>query len=236
MRAVSRVAVNLRGVDRDAVRRGDALLSPKAWRTTSLVDVRVATADLPRQLVLHVGTSAVAVRVRRLADGLARLTIARPLALAAGDRGVLRDAGGGGAMIGAFVLDTDPPPRRPRPVPEQREDVSLPGVDVLVERLTTAPFAAPEQPELDALGLGRREIAAAVGAGRLLRLPPVVLLLPDAPDRAVQLLRELPQPFTPSDARQVWGTTRRVAIPLLEHLDGRGRTRRLDGVRREVVR
>jgi selenocysteine-specific elongation factor len=111
-----------------------------------------------------------------------------------------------------------------------------PGIDVLVQRLTGSPFAAPEQPELDALGLGRQEISAAVAAGRLLRLPPVVVLLPDAPDRAVRLLQQLPQPFSPSDARQAWGTTRRVAIPLLEHLDGRGRTRRLDGVLREVVR
>ena len=32
------------------------------------------------------------------------------------------------------------------------------------------------------------------------------------------------------------GTTRRVAIPLLEHLDSRGWTRRVDDAHREVVR
>jgi len=46
----------------------------------------------------------------------------------------------------------------------------------------------------------------------------------------------LPQPFTTSQARQALGTTRRVAIPLLELLDGRGWTRRLDGSLREVAR
>ena len=46
----------------------------------------------------------------------------------------------------------------------------------------------------------------------------------------------LPQPFTTSDARQALGTTRRVVIPLLEHLDARGWTRRLDAGHREVVR
>jgi selenocysteine-specific elongation factor len=116
------------------------------------------------------------------------------------------------------------------------EPALSPGVDVLARRLASQPFAAPEQPELDALGLGRREIAAAVAAGRLLRLPPVVVLLPDAPERAVELLTALPQPFTPSAAREAWGTSRRVAIPLLEHLDRRGVTRRLDGSLREVVR
>jgi selenocysteine-specific elongation factor len=110
------------------------------------------------------------------------------------------------------------------------------GVDVLVERLARAPFDAPERPELEALGLGRTELTAAVAAGRLLRLPQVVVLLPDAPDRALQVLHLLPQPFTPSDARQALGTSRRVAIPLLEDLDRRGWTRRVDGALREVVR
>jgi selenocysteine-specific elongation factor len=75
-----------------------------------------------------------------------------------------------------------------------------------------------------------------VAAGRLLKLNPDVLLLPDAPARAMQLLTALPQPFTASAARQALGTSRRVAIPLLEHLDDRGWTRRVDGSLREVVR
>ena len=34
----------------------------------------------------------------------------------------------------------------------------------------------------------------------------------------MRVLAALPQPFTTSEARQALGTTRRVAIPLLEHL------------------
>ncbi|MBR7503197.1 SelB C-terminal domain-containing protein, partial [Mycobacterium tuberculosis] len=49
-------------------------------------------------------------------------------------------------------------------------------------------------------------------------------------------LAGLDQPFTTSQARRALGTTRRVVIPLLEHLDSRGWTRRLDGSHREVVR
>ena len=52
----------------------------------------------------------------------------------------------------------------------------------------------------------------------------------------LRVLAGLPQPFTLSQARQALGTTRRVAVPLLEHLDGKGWTRRVDGQRREVVR
>jgi hypothetical protein len=43
-------------------------------------------------------------------------------------------------------------------------------------------------------------------------------------------------PSRPARRARRSGTTRRVAIPLLEHLDGRGWTRRLDGSLREVVR
>jgi selenocysteine-specific elongation factor len=63
-----------------------------------------------------------------------------------------------------------------------------------------------------------------------------VVLLPSAPTFAIQALAQLPQPFTTSQARQALGTSRRVAIPLLEHLDGRGLTRRVDDEHREVVR
>ncbi|WP_374928636.1 SelB C-terminal domain-containing protein [Kytococcus sedentarius] len=98
------------------------------------------------------------------------------------------------------------------------------------------PFAAPEARDLDDLGLGARELAAAARLGRVLRLPGEVVLLPDGPARAMRVLAGLPQPFTTSEARQALGTTRRVAIPLLEHLDSRGWTRRVDAQSREIVR
>jgi selenocysteine-specific elongation factor len=84
------------------------------------------------------------------------------------------------------------------------------------------------------LGLGPRAAAAAERAGLLRRLPGNVLLAPDAPERAARILAGLPQPFTTSDARQALGTTRRVAIPLLEWLDRAGVTRRLADDRRTM--
>jgi selenocysteine-specific elongation factor len=47
-------------------------------------------------------------------------------------------------------------------------------------------------------------------------------------------LRDLPQPFTLSAARQALGTTRRVAVPLLEYLDRIGVTERVDGELRKL--
>ncbi|WEL94265.1 SelB C-terminal domain-containing protein, partial [Tsukamurella tyrosinosolvens] len=103
-------------------------------------------------------------------------------------------------------------------------------------RLAEAPFAAPEADDLAALRLGARELAAAERAGRLLRLADGIVLAPRAPALAMRDLARLPQPFTVSQARQALGTSRRVAVPLLELLDGRGWTRRLDAGRREVAR
>ncbi|KAB1914432.1 selenocysteine-specific translation elongation factor [Micromonospora sp. AMSO31t] len=351
--AVARVAVNLRGLARDRVARGDALLSPGRFRATDLLDVRLAgdpAADLPPTLTLHVGSAAVPARVRPLGPDTVRLRLARPLPLLIGDRALLRDPGRHHVSGGVTVLDVDPPPLRrrgaaaaratvlagldgrPDPAGELRRrrlvragDLTRMGVpagaapvagdwladpdhwrelgrrlaeevaryareqplaagvpvDVLRHRLdlpdralveallrpplrlragrvTAAtgdalpepvaravarvraeygdrPFQAPEAHRLADLGLGPREIGAAVRAGALLKLADNVVLLPGALDDAVRVLAGLPQPFTLSAARQALDTTRRVAVPLLELLDRRGATRRLPDDAREVV-
>jgi len=110
------------------------------------------------------------------------------------------------------------------------------GLRALESRLQERSFDAPERPDLERWGLGPRELAAAERAGRVLRLADDVVLLPVSPALAMRVLETLPQPFTTSAARQALTTTRRVAIPLLEHLDARGWTRRLDAGHREVVR
>lgn len=105
-----------------------------------------------------------------------------------------------------------------------------------VERdLAGAPFAAPTADRLTELGLRRTEVATAARAGRLLHVGEGIVLLPDAADRATEQLRDLPQPFTTSQARQHLGTTRRVALPLLAHLDREGRTVRHPDDRRSLA-
>lgn len=123
--------------------------------------------------------------------------------------------------------------RRRGNAPALRADVAQ-AVSRLVAGLSAEPFAAPEQPRLIALGLGHRELGAAAAARSILLLPGDIALLPSAPMLATERLRGLAQPFTLSDARQALGTTRRVAVPLLEHLDRIGATERVDGDRRRV--
>ncbi|SCL24019.1 selenocysteine-specific elongation factor [Micromonospora pallida] len=352
--AVSRVAVNLRGVARERMARGDALVTPDRFGRTELVDVRISgapVADLPASVMLHVGSAAVPVRVRPLGADTARLRLARPLPLLVGDRAVLRDPGRRLVAGGVTVLDVAPPPLARRgaaaaragvlvaldgradpagevrrrglvragdlarmgvppvtvapvagdwladpehwarlgarlaaevsryaaehplesgvPVEVLRRRLGLPerslvealvraplrvhagrvgagpvsalpervarAVDRLGVELRSRPFRAPEADRLVELGLGPREIGAAVRAGALLRLAGSVVLLPGAVEQAARVLAGLPQPFTLSAARQALDTTRRVAVPLLELLDARGVTRRLPGDTRTVL-
>jgi selenocysteine-specific elongation factor len=109
-------------------------------------------------------------------------------------------------------------------------------VAILESRLRKLPFAAPEAHELVELGLDKRSLAAAERVGRLIRLRDDIVLLPSAPALAMRELAKLPEFFTTSEARVALATTRRVAIPLLEHLDERGWTKRLDAGHRTVVR
>jgi selenocysteine-specific elongation factor len=99
--------------------------------------------------------------------------------------------------------------------------------------LADAPFLAPDAGRLSELGLSPRELAAAGRAGLLLRVSEAIVLAPGADEQAADILAGLPAPFTTAQARQALGTTRRVAIPLLEYLDRAGVTERLaDDTRR----
>lgn len=109
-------------------------------------------------------------------------------------------------------------------------------VDTLTDRLATQPFSAPEAGELEDLGIDARVLAAAEREGRIIRLDGGVVLLPNAPALAMRELAALPALFTTAEARRALDTTRRVVIPLLEHLDARGWTRRVDPQHRSIVR
>ena len=134
---------------------------------------------------------------------------------------------------------------RPTGSPEIRDPVtgdrapSLPprtaaAVKAVLADLADAPFLAPQAERLRELGLDSRAIAAAARAGLLLRVAEQIVLAPDAQARAARILAGLPQPFTTAEARQALGTTRRVAIPLLEYLDRAGITQRLPDDRRRL--
>ncbi|MET7640860.1 selenocysteine-specific translation elongation factor [Streptomyces sp. NPDC005438] len=104
----------------------------------------------------------------------------------------------------------------------------------LYEDFRAEPFQAPTGQRLRELGLSRRTLAALVREGALARYGDVHLP-PDAAVRAEARLRSLPGPFTVGECCRALGASRRVAIPLLEHLDRAGVTRR-DATGRRTVR
>jgi selenocysteine-specific elongation factor len=337
---VARVALNLRGPGRTEIERGDSLLTPDTYRCTAVTDVRTqlcTPAELPRDLLVHVGTATVSATLRPIGPDTARLTLGVALPLRVGDRVVFRtDRGIAG---GAVLLDVDPgvlnrrgatrrrageladyadapdamaelrrrgivrvgtlraigvtppvaplvadwlvapelagrlraelatmaaqraanPAAPPLKVEQARQALKLPDVR-LVAALLSAPlairdgaivhseapdtlapavrdalstlekqvtgFVVPEPSSLAALGLNAPETAAAVRAGRLVRLAPDVVLLPQTVRYALTVLAELDQPFTAGQAREALGSTRKVVVPLLEYLAREGRTRR----------
>jgi selenocysteine-specific elongation factor len=263
-----RVAVNLRGVAVRELGRGTALLGA-GWpvRSVAVADVSLrrlqqssvvgAPAEplrLPRQLMLHVGTAAVAVRTQLLADGLVRLRLATPLPLRVGDRAVLRDPGRHEVLAGVDLRVVDPavrrpqartgarPEARPRESPTSRSLATHPGglaaaypgrTAALVAWLGEHPVQAPTREQLAAWGLTPRELAEAAQRGEVLRLGGVVVA-PDAVARAESAVRTLTAPFSVGDAARALGASRRVAVPLLERLDAALVTRRLPDGSREL--
>ena len=107
-------------------------------------------------------------------------------------------------------------------------------VQAVLDGLADDPFSAPDTERLRALGLDARALAAAARVGLLLRVADLVVLAPGADKAAAGVLAGLEQPFTTSQARQALRTSRRVAIPLLEHLDRARVTERLPGDLRRI--
>ena len=111
--AGQRVAVNLPGLTRSELRRGDALVAPGAYPVTLRLDVALEELEpIPAAVTVHTGTSDVAARVVR--EGrYAQLRLQEPVVAARGDRVVLR---AGTTVGGGIVLDPAPPrsfdPRR----------------------------------------------------------------------------------------------------------------------------
>ena len=125
-------------------------------------------------------------------------------------------------------------PQSPVPAQSQVPEPLARAVRALRSDLAGDPFRAPEADRLRELGLDARAIAAAARAGLLLRVSEQVVLAPGADADAATVLAGLPQPFTTAEARKALGTTRRVAIPLLELLDRARVTERLPDDRRRL--
>ena len=118
----SRVALNIAGLDRSAIHRGDAVVRPGRWRPTSMLDVWMRPVRGIGHAVgsrgaykLHVGSAEVDARLLLLSgraiatDGsFARLALGEPVVAEAFDHFVLRDIGRSETVSGGMILDAHP--------------------------------------------------------------------------------------------------------------------------------
>jgi len=106
--AGQRVAVNLPGISRSQLQRGDVLVEPGAYPVSWRLDVALEELEpIPAAVTVHIGTSDVPARVVR--EGrYAQLRLREPVVAARGDRVVLRTET---TVGGGVVLDPSPPRR-----------------------------------------------------------------------------------------------------------------------------
>jgi selenocysteine-specific elongation factor len=118
------------------------------------------------------------------------------------------------------------PSHRPR-LSERAEEL-----DRLVAAVAEAEPTPPTVPELLGRGHPREVLEAAVRAGLLVRVSPEIVLTPALVERALAEIRAAGAAgLTVSALRQRLGTSRKYAVPLVEHLDARRLTRRVGDAR-----
>jgi selenocysteine-specific elongation factor len=196
---------------------GDWLADPLYWldlreRLSALVVDHARQNPLAAGLQVEAARAALQLPDRALVEAL--VTASGPVVLTAG------------LLLGRMSKLPDHEPSLPPRVAR--------AIETVLTDLSTAPFAAPEASKLTELGLDKRAIAAAARAGLVLRISDQIVLAPGADKAAADVLADLPQPFTTAQARQALGTTRRVAIPLLDYLDRARVTERLPDDRRRL--
>jgi selenocysteine-specific elongation factor len=134
--AGQRVAVNLAGVERSEVSRGDVLASPGAGpRPSYRLDVELRLEPWARPLVgrriqVHHGTRDVPARVVALdGDSLAQLRLAAPLIARPGERFVIREIAPANTIGGGTVLEARPRRHGPGPATERLRAIRARGLD-----------------------------------------------------------------------------------------------------------
>jgi selenocysteine-specific elongation factor len=175
--AGQRLAVNLAGIEQQAVQRGHMLASANALAPSRLIDVELRWLDLDalpsaRELfVLHAGTAESSVRItlHRNANAplrFARLRLAEEVVALPGDRFVIRRPSPAQTVGGGVVIDAFPPKRMNRAKTLARlEALSTAAVSRRIELLVDESANGRSIAELvRMMGLSREQLQAAIGS------------------------------------------------------------------------
>jgi len=263
-RAGQRVAVNLAGVARSEVARGDALADPAAGVVpTQVIDAALGLREelRGRRVMAHHGTRAVPARLAALGAGLWQVRLEAPLLAAAGDRLVVRSVAPPDTLGGGTVLDPrarrhgrrpdvlarlerlrrgepgPPEDAAPRdPTPAAKPSALDPAAIELAERLLAAGHEPPSRAEL---GDDVAHLPKLIQAGVAVRVGRDLYAHADAialvRDRVGAIIED-EGAVTLARLRDELGTSRKYAEALLEHLDQARYTKRLPDDRRVLRR
>jgi selenocysteine-specific elongation factor len=249
-----RVALNLGGVERDEVQRGDVIATDAAGvSVTYRLDVELLAAAeailAEARVQVHLGTRDSAARVVDLGEGGAQLRLERPLLARADDRVVVRRIAPPDTLGGGVVRDASPPRHGPgwKPTAAAEEPAAAPpsppaepgpfAQRILAELEQDGPRPRGAVQLADDLGADRREVEKAFGelaaAGSAVRAKADVVYAASVYDKLARLVLALAQrdgSTTIGAVRDALGLSRKYAQALLEQLDAEKRLRR-DGDR-----
>jgi selenocysteine-specific elongation factor len=262
--AGQRVALNLVGVDRRAVARGDVLAGSGSVEPTTVIDAALALRDATHGMRAHVhhGTREAPARLASLGGDLWQLRLERPLLARDGDRVVVRSLAPPDTLGGGVVLDArarrhgrradvlerlerlrrgEPAPVAPEPpAADEPSPARAPALSDAARALEARLLAAGHEPPSEAeLGPAAAELPALRDAGRAVRIGRSMYAHPDAiaavRDRVAGIV-DAEGAVTLGRLRDELGTSRKFAQALLEHLDATRVTLRLPDDRRVLRR
>ena len=234
--AGQRCALNLAGIAKEAITRGDWIMDARLRQTTQRIDVRLHLLADAAPLAqwsavhLHLGTMRCTGHIALLQDGdlapgteaLAQLVLDAPALVLPGDRVLVRNAQANRTIAGAMVLDPYAPARK------RRSDSRMAYLAALAHWIDTAdtgPLLA-EAP----LGLARSQLVRLTGTATPavaetcthLPLPDGDALLVDSQawqtlqDQLLQALQRFHE-VAPDEPGINAARLRRMALPALQH-------------------
>jgi selenocysteine-specific elongation factor len=246
--AGQRVALNLAGLARDEVARGDVVVGRADHPAPAFrVDVALSWAtsearpDGGARIGVHHGTRESAARLVELGGRFFQLRLEQPIVPLRGDRLVIRSLAPPDTLGGGVVLDPSPrrhgpsrdllarlaalergeEPEAPPPPEAPKRVAELPPLTAAAEAAEEALRAAGAEPPLNSeLDAGALDILRA--HGRAVRLGPTMHVHPEALAAVRARLTaviERDGSITLARARDELGTSRKYAQAFLEHLD-----------------
>lgn len=122
----TRLAVNVSGVGQNDIDRGSQIVKPDEWWLADTFDAEIRALPALRHsltrrgnFLLYIGTEELPTTIRLIGaeeispggSGHARVYVSRPLAVAPGDRFILRETGRDETVAGGIVVEVDPTTR-----------------------------------------------------------------------------------------------------------------------------